>query len=201
MLDRQRVKRFEDARAGGNAHFQLALSYLIWYPAEQRFEANVAAGSLDVVVPRSQWVDKVLSAWNLASVKVIEIAFAGDTAGENFRTSYARVEEAEKLFASGQYKQVLTSLRLAFEALALNFGFEGQERVKQCFEHLFASAHPEKKQKARDALTGIYKFLHMGPHEQGNPPEATPQPVVTRQDARFALTLAYSVFQYITPEG
>lgn len=108
-------------------------------------------------------------------MKIVEINFKDG--GENFRPSYARVEEAEKLFANGHYKQVLTVLRLAFEALAKSFRVE--KASKEFFESLFVSAHPQKKEKARDALTYFYKFLHLGPHEQGSPTDSN-QPVVTR---------------------
>jgi hypothetical protein len=198
-LDRQRIRRFEDTRAGNEAYFQIMLSCLVWYPAQQKFEVTRSSGHLEVKVPQSHWAEKVISVWNLSNIKVVEIEFPKGAAGENFRASYARVEEAEKLLASGQYKQVLTTLRLSFEALANSLGFE--RRVKECFESLFASSHPDKKEKARDALTGIYKFLHLGPHEQVNQPVSSAQPVVTRQDARFALTLAYAIFEYITPSA
>jgi hypothetical protein len=197
-LDRQRIKRLEDARAGNNAYFQIMLSCLIWYPAQQKFEVTRSSGYLEVQVPKSHWVEGVVSVWNLSNIKAVEIQFPKGTAGENFRASYARVEEAEKLFASGHYKQVLTTLRLSFEALANSLGFE--QRVKECFELLFAGSHPEKREKASEALTGLYRFLHLGPHEQANQPESGEQPVVTRQDARFALTMAYVVFEYITPK-
>jgi hypothetical protein len=197
-LDRQQIKRFEDARGEGDAHFQIMLSCLVWYPLGQRFDAVPSSGYLEVVVPRSHWIDKVLSAWNLSKIKIVEIKFSGSAAGENFRTAYARVEEAEKLFAHGHYKQVLTTLRLSFEALAKSFGSE--KAGKEFFESLFTSTHPEKKEKARDALNGIYRFLHLGPHEQASHPDSNSQPVVTRNDARFALTLTNAIFEYITPE-
>ena len=195
-LDRVRVKRFEDARAGNNANLQITVSCLLWYPMQQKVE-TVCGGPLQVEVPKSHWVERVLSFWNLSSTKVVEIHFPKSDAGENFRTSYARVEEAEKLFASGHYKQVLTALRLSFEALAKSFGSE--KATKEFFESLLVSAHPEKKEKARDALTYFYRFLHLGPHEQANQSDSSAQPIVTRQDARFALTLAYAIFEYITP--
>ncbi|MGH7743876.1 MAG: hypothetical protein ACREQ5_03535 [Candidatus Dormibacteria bacterium] len=196
-LDRVRVKRFEDARAGNDANFGIMLSCLLWHPAQQKFEA-VWGGPLQVQVPKSHWIERVLSSWNLSDIKIVEIRFPGSDAGESFRNSYARVEEAEKQFASGQYKQVLTTLRLSFEGLAKSLGSE--KASKEFFESLFASVHPEKKEKARDALTFFYKFLHLGPHEQANHPDSDGQPVVTRQDARFALIMAHAVFEYITPE-
>jgi len=158
-----------------------------------------SSGYLEVKVPQSDWTQRVSSVWNLSSTKVIEIVFPKGTAGENFRASYARVEEAEKLLASGHYKQVLTSLRLSFEALAKSHGYENPG--KDFFESLFASSHQEKKEKIRDALTGIYRFLHLGPHEQANHPSSNAQPVVTRQGAQLALTLTYAIFEYITPKA
>ena len=197
-LDRQQIKRFEDARGEGDARFQLMLSCLVWYPLGQRFDAPPSSGYLEVVVPRSHWIDKVLSAWNLSKIKVVEIKFPGNAAGENFRTAYARVEEAEKLFAHGHYKQVLTALRLSFEALAKSFGAE--KAGKEFFESLFASTNPEKKEKACNALNNIYRFLHLGPHEQVDHQGSNGQAATTRQDARFALTLAHAIFEYITPD-
>jgi hypothetical protein len=196
LLDRRQVKRFEDARAGNDAYFQVMVSCLVWYPAEQKFEVARSSGYLEARVPKSHWVERVLSFWNLSNIKLVEIEFPKSTAGENFRASYARVEEAEGLFASGHYKQALTTLRLSFEGLAKSFGF--QSAGKEFFESLLASSHSEKQEKARDALTGIYRFLHLGPHEQAGPAGPDAQPVVTRQDARFALTMVYAIFEYIT---
>lgn len=197
-LDRQRIRRFEDTRAGNEAYFQIMLSCLVWYPAQQKFEVTRSSGHLEVKVPQSHWAEKVISVWNLSNIKVVEIKFPGSAAGENFRTSYARVEEAEKLFAQGHYKQVLTALRLSFEALAKSFGAE--KAGKEFFESLFASTNPEKKEKACNALNNIYRFLHLGPHEQANHQGPNGQGAITRQDARFALTLVHAIFEYITPD-
>jgi hypothetical protein len=198
-LDRIQVKRFEDARAGNDAYFQITFSSLVWYPREFRFDAPPSSGLIDVRVPKSYWIENVLSRWNLSDIKLVEIHFPKGATGENFRASYARLEEAEKLFASGHYKQVLSNLRLSFEGLANSFGFGAPG--KDFFESLFASAHPEKQEKLRDALTGIYRLLHLGPHEQLASGGSVPEPVITRQDARFALIVVHAIYEYITLEG
>lgn len=194
-LSRRQIKRLEDARAGKDAHLQLSLSGLLWFPTAPRFELSRPQGNLDLTIPRSHWLDRVLLPWNLLTTKIIEINFPQATSGESLRSSYSRVEEAERHFANGQYKETLTTLRLGFESLAQNLGFEAVG--KDFFESLFASAHPEKREKARDALNGIYRLLHLGPHEHATNPTQNNQPVLTRQDARFALTLAYAVLEYI----
>jgi hypothetical protein len=198
LLDRHRVRRLEDARAGNDASLQLVFSGLLWHQTRQEFQITSPTGNLDVQVPKSHWIEKVVSVWNLSNVKLVEIKFTDGTAGENFRAAYTRVEEAEKLFAGGHYKQALTSLRLSFEGLAKSFGFD--KPGEEFFGSLFASSHPEKAEKARKALAGLYRFLHLGPHEQAAQGGANDL-TVTRHDARFALTMAYAILEYITPNA
>lgn len=198
-LDRTRIRGYEDSRAGSDAELLLSFSALVWFPALPSSLEVVRADQLRIVVPKSHWAERVVEPWGLESIKVVEIRFPSSAAGDTFRTSYERIEGAERSFANGLYKQVLTELRQSFEALALGLGYEG--RMKECFESLFAGLHPDKKQKALSALTSIYRFMHLGPHEQNSQPDSNGQPVITRQDARFLLTLAHAVFEYITPQG
>ncbi|MFZ3215131.1 MAG: hypothetical protein WA192_03640 [Candidatus Acidiferrales bacterium] len=198
-LDRLRVEHFESARAGNDARFQINITALVSSSGEPKFEiARPQSSQLEVIVPRSLWIDNVLSHWNLSKTKVIEITFSDGATGETFRKAYARVEQAEKQFASGEYKQTLTSLRMAFEALAKDSGFTSAG--KDFFDSLFVTVHPDKKEKTRDALNAIYRFMHLGPHEQSSQPNSNGAPVITRQDARFALILAQAAFGYFTPD-
>jgi len=198
VLDQGRVKRFEDARGGNDAFFQITLSGLAWLPAVAKFELTHSPGLLEVKIPKSVWAEQVLANWNVSRLKLVEIVFPAGETGEHFRDTYARVEEAERHFANGQYKEALTSVRQSFEELASKLGFEG--RVKDSIEHLFADAHPEKKQKAVEALFALYRFLHLGPHAQASCPDMGGEAVVTRRGARFALTMALAVFEYVTPQ-
>jgi len=193
-LDRQQIKRFEDARGEGDARFQIMLSCLVWYPVAQRFDAPVSSGLLDIVVPRSQWVDRVILPWNLAGIKLVEIRFPKAVAGEPFRVSYGRIEAAEKLFANGQWKQTLAELYSAFEALAKANGFAKPDQ--QFFAGLLSELHPVKKEKLKLALDSFCDLLHLGRHE---PKEAAEAFGVSARDAHFALIMAHAIFEYITP--
>jgi hypothetical protein len=193
LLDPRQVKRFEDARAGNDAHFQINLSCLVWYPGDHRFEAPYSSGYLEVFIPKSHWVEKVISSWNLSNIKIIEIQFPRDAAGENFRASYAKVEAAEKLFANGQWKETLRELYSAFEALAKASGFTNPDQ--QFFAGLLSSLHPVKKEKFKLALDAFCDVLHLGRHE---PKEAAEAFAVSPKDARFALIMAHAIFEYIT---
>lgn len=193
-LDRLRVKRFEDARAGNNANFDIMVSGLLWHPTEQKFEA-VWGGPLQVQVPKSHWAERVLSFWNLSNRKVVEIQFPGNEAGENFRMAYAKVEAAERAYMNGQWKQTLGELYSAFESLAKAFGCAKPDQ--QCFAALLSEVHPVKKEKFKLALDSFCDLLHLGRHE---PNEAAETFNVSRSDARFALLMAHAIFEYITPK-
>jgi hypothetical protein len=195
-LDHQRVKRFEDARSGKNAYFQISLSCLLWHRVEQTFEVARSTGYLEVDVPRSHWIDKVASVWNLSNIRLVEIEFPRNAVGEHFKTSYGKVEAAEKLFAGGQWKQTLAELYSAFEGLANSHGFSKPDQ--QFFVALLSGSHPVKKEKFKLALDGFCDILHMGRHE---PKEATATFAVSPSDARFALTMAYAIFEYVTPRS
>ena len=193
LLDRHRVRRFEDLRAGNDPHFQISFSALLWYQKKQEFAVELA-GPLFVQLPKSHWIENILSVWNLSDIRLIEAKFPGN-AGPNFRASYDRVREAEKLFADGQYKQTLTSLRLSLEGLAKSFGFDSPG--EQLFGALFAPCHPDKIKNGGQALQGLYRFLHLGPHAPAL--QGALELTITRQDARFALTMAYAVLEYLAP--
>ena len=196
ILHRPQVKRFEDVRSGNEAYFQIALSGLVWYPAQQKFEMTRTTSNLEVRIPKSQWAEKVISAWNLSSIKVVEIEFPRDATGETFRTAYAKIEAAERLFANGQWKQTLAELYSAFETLAKSFGFAKPDQ--QFFAGLLSDLHASKKEKSKLALDGFCDFLHLGRHE---PKDSAETFCISRRDARFALTTAYTIFEYITPSG
>lgn len=198
VFDRARIRQFEDARSEAKAHFAVSFSALMWFAKDQKFEKTYSNSPLQVIVPRSHWVDDVLSRWGLSSVKLVEIRFPTSQIGDTFRMAYARIEGAEKLFANGLYKQVLTELRVGFEALADGLGFE--KRIKDCLEHLLSDLQGERKEKARDAALALYRFLHLGPHLDSGSPPPSEEPRVLRRDARFALVTTLAFFEYITPE-
>ncbi len=196
ILHRQQIRQFEDARGGKDAHLQIMLSCLLSLPAPPRFEVSRSPGYLDVTIPRSHWVDRVLFPWNLSTVKIVEIRFPGSAAGENFRSSYAKVESAEKLFANGQWKQTLAELYSAFESLAKGYGYARPDQ--QFFAGVLSSLHPAKKEQLKLSFDSFCDLLHLGRHE----PNETPNSLeLSARDAHFALIMAHAIFEYITPSA
>lgn len=195
-LDRVQIKRFEDVRAGSNANLTIGFSALVWLRTQSIFAAVHANSQLQVVVPKSHWVEEVVSKWSLSNPKIVEIRFPKSETGGNFHTAYSRIEAAERAFANGQYSQVLVELYSAFEGLAKSHQFSKPDQ--SFFVSLLADMHDEKKEKAKLALDHLCGFLHLGRHEPKPSPETFQ---IFRSDARFALTMAHAVFEYITPKA
>jgi len=195
-LDFARLRRLEELRSGEDPFFSLSLSGLVWFPNGASFEKVTSQGELQFRVPRSTWADQVLPRWELSSVKLIEIRFPSNITGDNFRTAYAKVEAAERLFANGQWKQTLGELYSAFEGLAKSLNCTKPDQ--QFFAALLSGLHPVKKETVKLALDGFCDLLHLGRHE---PKESADTFVVSPSDARFALVMAHAIFEYITPQG
>lgn len=192
-LDHRRIRKFEDARSGADARFDIQFSGLAWVPKHQKFEIVRSSGLLQVSVPRSHWADQVVSRWGLDRVKLVEVRFPESQAGDNFRAAYGNVEAAEKLYASGQWKQVLAELHSAFQRLAKSYGCENPDQ--QFFVRVLEALHPAKKEKMKLALDYLCEFLHLGRKETRESPDTFS---VSPKDARFALTLVHAIFEYIT---
>jgi hypothetical protein len=97
----------------------------------------------------------------------------------------------------GDYPHVLSSLRLAFEALAEAYGASRADR--NLFDKMLSGNHPEIREKLRDSFDYIYRLLNAGPHEPT--PTANQQLPIGRNEARFALITAYAVFEYFSGTG
>ena len=192
------IKRLEDVRDGKDAQLSIRFSALVWFPPDSSFLNVPSRGSLQLTVPRSHWADNVLPHWGLSNVKLVEIRFPAGQVGENYRTAYARVEDAEKLFANGQYKQTLAELYSAFEALANSF--DCAKPNQQLFVKLLAESPSAKKENAKLALNYICDFFHLGRHEPDKESQPNNQPFILRRDARLGLILAHAIFEYLTPE-
>lgn len=196
-LDRVRVKRFEDARGGSDANLTISLSALVWFATPQSaFDMIHASSPLQIQVPKSHWAERILQPWGLDSVKTIELTFPKPEAGENFRAAYSHVESAERHFANGLSKETLAELYSGFEKLAQSHG--NAKPDQSFFASLLSDFHPAKKDATKLALDKLCDFLHLGRHQ---PKESPNTFQISRSDARFALVMAYAVFEYITPRS
>jgi hypothetical protein len=188
------TKRIEDLRDGKNPFFRISLSGLV-HVHNKGFEL-LRESAIDIIVPRSHWIDHVLNVWGTSDLQLLEIRMPSTTRKE-FATMQERLAKAEQLYRVGDYSHVLTSLRLAFEAFAEVYGASRADR--NFFDKMLADNHPEMREKLRDTFDYIYRLLNAGPHEPT--PTANQQLPINRNEARFALVTAYAVFEYFSGNG
>jgi hypothetical protein len=189
------IKHIEDVRNGNDLRFRLTLSGLVALKQLNEFE-RLQDMSLDISVPRSHWIDMVLKPWGASDLRLLEIKFPG-TSQKEMATARQRLERAEEFYRVGNYPQVLTELRNAFDAIAQTYSQKGVGQ--DAWEELFAHTHAGVRERLLETLASFRKLLHLGPH-QPLPTPQTPTPI-SRQDARFALIVAHAVFEYFSVEN
>jgi hypothetical protein len=189
------IKHIEDLRNGGDLRLRVTLSGLIYLKQTHEFE-RLQEMNLDISVPRSHWIDKALKAWSVSDLQLLEIRFPGDSHKEMV-TARQRLGRAEELYRIGDYPHVLTELRNAFDAIAQAYSQKGVG--KDAWEQMLTHTHAGVRDKLLEALEAFRKFLHLGPH-QPMPTQQTPTPI-SRQDARFALIVAHSLFEYFSVDN
>jgi hypothetical protein len=188
------AKRIEDLRDGKDPRFRISLSGLA-HVHNKGFEL-LRESAIDIIIPRSHWIDHVLSVWGISDLQLLEIKMPSSTRKE-FATAQGRLAKAEQLYRVGDYPHVLTSLRLAFEALAEAYGASRADR--NLFDKMLSGNHPEIREKLCASFDYIYRLLNAGPHEPT--PTANEQLPIGRNEARFALVAAYAVFEYFSGNG
>jgi hypothetical protein len=190
----RQAKRIEDLRDGKDPRFRISLSGLV-HVHNKGFEL-LRESAIEIIVPRSHWIDHVLNVWGTSDLQLLEIRMPSRTRKE-FATMQERLAKAEQLYRVGDYSHVLTSLRLAFEAFAEVYGASRADR--NLFDKMLGDNHPEMRERLRDSFDYICRLLNAGPHEPT--PTANQQLPIGRNEARFALVAAYAVFEYFSGNG
>ena len=193
-LDMRRVKHIEELRNGKDLFFKITLTGLV-VDSNSEFERLQDIG-LQLTVPRSHWIDRVLNVWNISDLRLLEINYSGDGRKE-ITLAKARLAQAEQFYRTGDYAHVLTELRSAFAAVAESYS--AQQADKNLFAKMLVNTHPQVRQKLRDSFHCFCAFLNLGPHEPSPTPE-TPASI-SRHDARFALVTAHAIFEYFASEN
>jgi hypothetical protein len=188
------VQRIEELRSGKDPQFELELKALVSLGAGGNFDKVRAQSRLAFAVPRSTWTDRVLEVWKLGRHKLIDIEFPHNRTGEQFKKAYTKLEEAEKHFSNGQWRETLASIYAAFELLAKSRKFSKPDQ--QFFAALLADHNPVTKESAKRMLDSFCAFLHLGRHETA--PADSPRPVAGRNEARLSLITAHAVFEYLS---
>lgn len=194
-LNIRQIKRMEELRDGKDPFFNVTLTALIFIGPTNEFE-QLRDLTLQLQVPRSHWIDNVLSRWNVSDLRLLEIS-PPTNGRKELGLAYARLGQAEHFYRTGDYPHVLTELRSAFAAVAACYS--AQQADKNTFDKMLINSHPKVREKLREAFHDFAGFLHLGPHEPSPTPETAA--TISRHDARLALVTAHAIFEYFASES
>jgi hypothetical protein len=133
---------------------------------------NSGAPGLDVTIPRSEWISKVLAEIGTESYIWMELPVPALPAEKKWRDALGHLTTAERRFEEGADAEVLRSCHDAFTPLA-----EGPKGIVP------QVADDEKRNAIDVHLRGFRNFLQNGRH----PSRKTGLYTVDHRDAEFAL--------------
>lgn len=206
-LTHQLVKRVEDLRLGGDAHFRVVMrvSGVLQHPAwggtmfplvlDRLFlQRTKRDSSPTLTVPKSEWGEKMLPALQYGKWQVYELPL-GEIPPVKGVDEY--IADAFAQYQSGNYKRAVSASRDATEAL--------RDYIKQAVNPTFGDPKASAQEKV-DRVSGTWSSLvesmldfdgaltslmAVGAHPR--PAELT----VTRYDAELALSIAASWRRYV----
>jgi len=190
-LDPYRIKRMEDVRGGGDMGLTLHFIGMVWIEGDGI--NKVSGGPLFLNIPQSHWVRSVLSGWGWERTRLVEVHISEGDHKVIPKRVYELMEEAIVHFNSGNDKEVLASIYMAFEAFAKVHGYEKPDQ--NFFAKLLKNVEveDEKKEKLKLLFGYFCKFLHLGRHEPDKPLIR-----IERKDSEFALNMAWLTLGYIS---
>ena len=121
-LDSRTLAKIEEARAAQDLRVQLAFRLLIGLHQASGQLLTFQSGNCQIVfvIPRSQWVDNLLSAFGYQGLEFFEIRYGnGIVARQQLPKAVQQIQQAEKHLLDGQWDGAVLACRQALELILL----------------------------------------------------------------------------------
>jgi len=192
-LDHYRLAQVEKIREGGDLQILMELSFIInmyssGYPARQ-----FSSVSIDVRIPKSDWVERILPRLKFKDVSLIEIP---KIENPEFSDVVGEINDAWKQYSMGEYDKVLTGCRKAMEALGeivKDKGFKketmdekGEKKTVPDWEK--AVGDEEIGEIITVFVKKLFGFLAPGSHHGKS---------INREDAELAILNTHALANYV----
>jgi hypothetical protein len=190
-LDHYKLGQIEKIREGGDLRARVDIFFI----AELQQQPPVKypqTVSFDLRIPKSDWVETILPQLKYKEVSLIELP---KIEKPEFGDVAARINEAWKQYAMGEYDKVLTECRKATEALITvvkNRGFQKEitdekgKRIVPDWEKVVG--HKEVGEIVEAFVQKLFGFLAPGSHYGKS---------INKEDAELAIMNTHALVSYV----
>ena len=200
-LDPFRVSRIEERRKG-DLTLQLSLGYVIALHSDtgsvERFEAPIARPGLNLVIPQSHWVQKVLPALGYGTIELVEIPIPESVVPETFTKATESLRRATEDFTQGSYDESVAKCRHVIQMIVESKPVQAPEGQQPSFpkkvdlfieQHLSQALSESKRKALGESLKLLWNFTSI-PHHPVPPGQ------FSRPDAELCIRLAAALLSY-----
>jgi hypothetical protein len=206
-LDVYQLRQIEEQRVGDiSLKFDFTFEFVKHYPVArnkppspiEKFETQFA--SMEVKIPRSEWIDKVLPPLGYGKIYLVEVPTAERAIGKLIPGALEEFQKAQQQMLLGDYNKTLGHLRNALEILSNAVKYEGTPRDGKTspsfadkIDYLFDVLPGAPTGFRRENLTRMCKDLY----GFTSPPEHPSSPHFKRDDAEMTMLTTIAVLSYM----
>jgi hypothetical protein len=119
-LDHVVLARIEKDRTGGDLRVQLKFNLLFALHAANGQFREFVSGRVDgltFVIPRSEWVDRILPALGYGGLELLEVRYGMSTVARSLPKAVAEINEAKKYLLEGDWEKAVGHCRKSLEVV------------------------------------------------------------------------------------
>ncbi len=206
-LDVYQLRQIEEQRIGDvSLKFDFTFEFAKHYPVArkepyspiEKFETSFF--SMTVIIPRSDWVDKVLPGLGYGKIYLVEVPVPQRAIGEIIANTLKEFQQAQQQMLLGDYNKILGHLRNTLELLSDAVEYKGTPRDGKTnpsfadkIDYLLTVLPGAPTGFRRDNLARMCKDLY----GFTSPPEHPSPPHFTRDDAEMTMLITIAVLSYM----
>jgi hypothetical protein len=206
-LDVYQLRHIEEQRIGDlSLKFDFTFEFAKHYPVARKVSTSPIEKfetiffSMTVIIPRSNWIDKVLPGLGYGKIYLVEIPTPERAIGGSITQTIKEFQQAQQQMLLGSYNRVLGHLRNALELLADSVEYKGTPRDGKTnpsfadkIDYLLSVLPGAPTGFRRENLARMCKDLY----GFTSPPEHPSPPHFTRDDAEMTMLGTIAVLSYI----
>ena len=154
--------------------------------------------NIDLSIPHSHWVDKILPGLGYGKVKLIEVPIPEKIVPDTFQKALTELQEAQRYFVEGDYDKVVAHCRSAVqlipESLKINLsGIENpsfNDKMKRFLDEFSSFLNDSKRDALETIIRAIWRLSSVSHHP-------SPSGYFNRADAEAISHVTTTLIAYV----
>lgn len=147
--------------------------------------------TLNARIPKSRWLEEFLPTWDFYQSNEVMLQL---TSLHNYPNVKAHVADARKAYSLNNYRESLSAIYRAIEALHKSLGYKQFGEMLNTYR---SKSTDSKHEKISTMFKSLGNFLNLARHDQTELSGVVETKEITRDDAKMGLIYGQMIIEYI----